>query len=107
MNTDHRPERERETVLKMITLYCHDHHSPAGERCEACQSLADYALERIARCPFGAAKPTCDQCTVHCYRPEMRDEIRKVMRYAGPRMIFHHPRLAILHLIDRYRSTEK
>jgi len=37
---------------------------------------------------------------VHCYKAEMRDKIQTVMRYAGPRMMKHHPILAIFHLID-------
>jgi hypothetical protein len=30
----------------------------------------------------------------------MREKIREVMQYAGPRMIWHHPLLAIGHMID-------
>lgn len=102
---DKRRIRERTTVAKMIALYCRDHHSPQnGQLCNNCQSLLDYADQRIERCPFGAQKPTCAKCPVHCYRPEKREEIRQVMRYAGPRMLFHHPFLAILHLFDGLRT---
>jgi hypothetical protein len=62
-----------------------------------------YAQERIARCPFGDGKPVCNKCTVHCYNPEMRARVQTVMRYAGPRMFWHHPILAIRHL---YRSRK-
>jgi hypothetical protein len=30
----------------------------------------------------------------------MRQQVRLVMRYAGPRMLFAHPTLAVLHLVD-------
>jgi len=30
----------------------------------------------------------------------MRERIRAVMRYAGPRMLWRHPLLALLHLAD-------
>jgi len=30
----------------------------------------------------------------------MLEEIRKVMRWAGPRMIFNHPVLAVRHVIE-------
>jgi len=30
----------------------------------------------------------------------MKTQIIEVMRYAGPRMIFHHPFLAVAHLLD-------
>ena len=35
-----------------------------------------------------------------------RKEVRKVMRYAGPRMIRRHPILAVLHIVDGFRSAE-
>lgn len=96
--------RERETVQKMIALYCRAHHKTADSSlCDDCQVLSAYAFERINGCPFGAEKPTCAQCPIHCYRPEMREKIRQVMRYAGPRMLWHHPYLAFLHIIDRFR----
>ena len=38
-------------------------------------------------------------------KPEMREKIRQVMRYSGPRMIFHHPIAALRHLY--YTQQEK
>jgi len=84
----------------MISLYCRAHHSPTDGICPECTTLQEYALLRIQKCPFGADKPTCANCTVHCYKPEMRQRIRQVMRYSGPRMLYRHPVLAILHLVD-------
>ena len=99
-----RLERERKTVHKMILIYCKGvHGSPKGQLCPECQSLYDYASERIDRCPFGWRKPTCARCPVHCYRPKMRESIKEVMRYAGPRMLFHHPYLTLMHGIDSLR----
>jgi hypothetical protein len=34
----------------------------------------------------------------------MRDRIRKVMRFSGPRMLFLHPTLALLHLLDGLKT---
>jgi hypothetical protein len=34
----------------------------------------------------------------------MREKIRVVMRYAGPRMLFRHPWFAIQHLFDGFRK---
>jgi hypothetical protein len=99
-----RIQRERRTVEAMIRLYCADHHGTRGELCDACASLRDYALLRLDRCPFGEGKTTCAKCPVHCYRPAEREEIRAVMRYAGPRMILRHPILALWHLIDGRRE---
>jgi hypothetical protein len=33
----------------------------------------------------------------------MREEIRDVMRFAGPRMMLFHPVLGALHMVDRMR----
>jgi predicted amidophosphoribosyltransferase len=92
--------RERRTVEAMICLYCRGQHGCPGDLCAACRELADYARARLERCPFGEAKPTCARCPVHCYRPEMRERIRAVMRYAGLRMLLRHPLLALGHLFD-------
>jgi hypothetical protein len=98
-------QRETDTVRKMIALYCRAHHVPQdGDLCPDCQALADYAAQRVVRCPFGAGKPTCANCPVHCYAPEQREDIRRVMRYASPRMLLHHPILAVLHLLDGLRK---
>lgn len=89
---------ELRTVAAMIRMYCRARHGGKGALCRECTELLDYAAARIAGCPFGAAKPVCNKCTVHCYEAEMRSRIQQVMRFAGPRMILRHPVLAIRHL---------
>ena len=96
--------RERRTLEAMIRLYCRGRHGTGGELCAECRELADYARARLHRCLFQERKPTCARCPVHCYRPEMRERIRAVMRYAGPRMLYRHPLLALAHLIDGLRK---
>jgi hypothetical protein len=98
--------RERVTVEKMVGLFCHEvHGTPEGALCEECASLSRYSNERLRRCPFQENKPTCAKCTVHCYIPAMREKVRVVMRYAGPRMLFHHPVLAVRHMADGLRKA--
>lgn len=90
----------------MIEMYCRDLHSTRRkELCDSCRPLNDYAMQRIDKCPFCLEKPTCANCTIHCYKDDMREEVRKVMRYAGPRMMRRHPVLAVLHILDGYRSV--
>jgi hypothetical protein len=96
--------RERKTVQAMIEMYCADHHG-AGGLCQECAELADYADRRLDLCPYGPDKPTCTNCPIHCYRPEPREKMREVMRYAGPRMLRKHPYLAVMHLIADRRPT--
>jgi len=99
-----RLQREKLTLSKMISLYCRQHHElKFSNFCDECQKLQAYALLRIDQCPFGTTKPTCARCTVHCYRAEKRKAIRQVMRYAGPRMLWHHPILTLGHLLDILR----
>ncbi len=98
--------REFATVTAMLRLYCRAHHHPKGpELCPACRELHDYALLRLQRCPFGEAKPACGNCQVHCYKPDIRERVRHVMRWAGPRMAWRHPVLALRHLIDGRRPA--
>ena len=96
--------REKRTVETMIRLFCRDNHETSGELCSVCDELLAYAFERLDWCPYEAGKTTCAKCPTHCFKPAMREEIRKVMRYAGPRMIFRHPILAIFHYIDGLRK---
>ncbi len=90
---------EEKTVGRMIALYCRKQHAPGVDMlCEQCQGLLDYARKRIAQCPYGRQKPVCSRCKVHCYRQQKREEIRRVMRFAGPRMIYHSPLLTLRYL---------
>jgi hypothetical protein len=113
-NQSARIGREKRTVRAMLHIYCRAHHRAgedqsgegrSGEEpCGECGELLDYALERLDRCPFGEGKTACVDCEIHCYKPAMRDRVREVMRFAGPRMIFRHPILAVLHLLDGRRK---
>jgi hypothetical protein len=98
---------EARTVAAMIHIYCRARHGAADGLCADCAGLLAYAEARIEKCPFGVDKPVCNKCTVHCYKPEMRDQIKEVMRFAGPRMMRRHPILAVRHLIrsKRYSGT--
>lgn len=77
---------------------------PVPPLCPQCQALLDYAHQRLERCRFGEDKPSCTRCPVHCYKPAMREQIRQVMRYSGPRMLLHDPIMAIRHLWDFLRA---
>ena len=101
-----RRRRELRTVEIMIAMYCRGHHhGPAP--CAECAELLGYARRRLERCVFGDSKPTCANCTVHCYNAGMRDKTRAMMRWAGPRMALRHPVIAIRHLIDGRRPAPR
>ena len=71
-----RQTREQRVVEQMIRLYCR-HKEGHATLC-----------------------PTCRRCPIHCYRPAMRERIRCIMRWAGPRMLLYHPLAALRHLWD-------
>ncbi|MCF1439936.1 MAG: nitrous oxide-stimulated promoter family protein [Shewanella sp.] len=91
-------QREYDTLAIMVTLYCKDHHQGIAP-CPECAAFLQYATMRLDRCPYGEDKPTCSRCPVHCYKPFEKALAKTVMGYAGPRMIFRHPIMAIRHLI--------
>jgi len=98
--------REKRTVEVMVRFYCRKLHSGVDRNemglCPECSDLLEFSNVRLDRCPFADAKPTCANCSVHCYSPKrgMREGMRAVMRYSGPRMMLHHPVMAIHHILD-------
>lgn len=101
-------EREKRMVSDMIALYCRKQHQTAnGQPCEDCQALTLYAQKRSQYCPFMESKTFCANCKVHCYKPDMREKIRVVMRFSGPRMLLYHPVAAVRHVIESKREKRK
>ncbi len=103
MNIENKREREKRIVTQMIALYCRKNHG-VKTLCRECRELSEYACSRSDKCPFMENKTFCSNCRVHCYKPEMREKIRAVMRFSGPRMIFHHPITAMRHVIEVKRE---
>ncbi|MTI13381.1 nitrous oxide-stimulated promoter family protein [Sansalvadorimonas verongulae] len=103
-NNAERLQRENKTVGLMIALYCKHHHQYENSQlCPSCEELKAFCERRVERCVYGTDKPVCNKCPIHCYKPTKREQIRAVMRWAGPRMLLHHPVLAIRHLLAERR----
>ena len=100
-------QREKRMVQEMVALYCRKKHGGQKRLCPECAALAEYAGQRSDRCPFMETKTFCSNCKVHCYRPEMRESIRAVMVFSGPRMIFHHPLVTVRHMIENKKETRR
>lgn len=103
--------QEKRTMETMVRIFCRgNRHMPKTSRgrhagrngendlCPDCRALLDYANMRTDKCPFMAEKTFCSACKVHCYSKEMQERVRCVMRYAGPRMLFVHPVMAVRHM---------
>ena len=95
-----RIDGEKKVVSQMIRIYCRGQKNHA-EECRECNEVEAYAHSRLDSCPFGEKKPFCSKCTVHCYTPERREQIRQVMRYAGPRMLIYSPWMAVRHWLGK------
>ena len=100
-------EKEIKVVSLMIRLYCKKNHKQKDGLCPECQELLDYVKFRRSKCPFGDNKPFCSNCKIHCYKPDMKEKIRIVMRFSGPRMLFYHPIIAIRHVTETLREKRK
>lgn len=100
-------EQEKALVSQMIALYCRKKHGGKRGLCAECQKLENYARSRSDHCPFMETKTFCSNCKVHCYQPAMREKIKEVMRFSGPRMIFTHPAAAIRHVIETKREKRR
>ena len=106
-STQSKREREKQIVSEMIRLYCRKRHGTRAGLCPECAELDAYARTRSDRCPFMETKTFCSNCKVHCYKPEMREKIRQVMRFSGPRMLLYHPILAVWHVVCSVREKKK
>jgi len=93
-------DSEKKVIQNMIRLYCRKKHKGA-ELCDECNTLLNYATDRLTKCPFKDEKPACADCKVHCYKTEMREKIRRVMRFSGPRMIIYYPKDFFVHIFKK------
>lgn len=103
-------KKEKKLIPVMIKKYCHGKHGTKGkEVCEECRELTGYALFRLEKCPFKVNKKFCSFCKIHCYKPDMREQIKAVMKYAGPRMLISHPIFATSHVVQmiKYKKSLK
>lgn len=93
---------EIKTIEVMIRLYCKKKHG--ADMCQDCTEVYNYALQRIEKCPQKEVKTFCSSCKIHCYKPQMREKIREIMKFSGPRMLIYSPKLAILHVCDTIKG---
>lgn len=98
-NVENKREKEKRIVSLMIEIYCMKNHG-GKELCQECKELKEYAMMRTDKCPFMESKTFCSNCKVHCYKPDMQQRIRQVMRFSGPRIMFYHPILATKHIFE-------
>ena len=96
-------EQEKQVIEVMIRIYCSAHHQK-GVLCDECGEVLLYATTRLDKCSFADKKPTCRKCPHHCYNPNMRQKICEIMKYAGAKMIYLHPLIALKHILLELKS---
>lgn len=106
MDLKKKRDREKEVLGEMLEIYCRGNHGEEG-LCQDCKSLEDYSFKRIDSCRYIEDKSFCSACKSPCYGPEERKKIKKVMSYAGPRMIFKRPILCLKHVFSRDFKLKK
>lgn len=100
-----RLRREHRILAAMVGLYCRREHRGGERPCGECRELIAFAELRLRKCPHGEQKPTCANCPIHCYKQDRREQVRRVMRVAGPRMLLRHPLLTLRHWLDGWRKV--
>ena len=110
-------KKEIKLIPVMIRKYCKGKHKrerraqgvKGKEVCSDCKALTEYALFRLDKCPFKVNKKFCSFCKIHCYKPEMREKIKDVMKYSGPRMLPSHPVFSVSHVVQmiKYKKQRK
>lgn len=93
-----RIDKEKEIVELMIRIYCEKKHGNKGKLCSECEELLDYAKKRLTLCKFGEKKRSCSKCPIHCYKKDMKEKIKAVMKFSGPRLIIYKPFEFIRHI---------
>ena len=92
-----RIELEKRIVSTMIDIYYKNQKTREAQ--EEKEALKAYALKRLKYCKFGEEKGFCSHCSVHCYSEKYREQIKRVMAYSGPRLLFKHPIMLIRHIL--------
>lgn len=82
MKKEQRIIKDAKVLTAFIKVYCRENHGSPDSLCAECSEVLEYSLKRNEKCPLDP-KPKCKDCTVHCYKPEMRDKIRKIMKFSG------------------------
>ena len=97
-----RIEREKKTITLMVDIYCQKKHgNKKGELCEECKELLEYAHKRLSFCKFGENKSTCSRGPIHCYKKDMKEKVKEVMKFSGPRLIIHNPIELVRHALNK------
>ncbi len=108
--TRNKDAKDRATMEAIGCIYCRGNHDSAirgaDGMCPECRNAIEATLERAAACPYGH-ESNCEDCRTHCQRGEAQQEIKRIMRYAAPRMVVRHPLMTATYLKRKLRSKAR
>ena len=94
-------DREKQTIKLMVEIYCKKKHGYKDELCVECKEFLEYAHKRLSFCKFGEEKSTCSRSPIHCYKKDMKEKAKEIMRFSGPRMLLYKPSEVIRHALNK------
>lgn len=99
--------KDRATMEAIGSIYCRGNHDGSSRgsdaMCPECRKVIEATLERAAACPYGH-EGNCEDCATHCQRGDAQREIKRIMRYAAPRMAVRHPLMTATYLKKKIQS---
>lgn len=102
-NIEKKRDREKKVITEMVKLYCKKNHKN-DKLCDECRDVLNYSLNRIDNCKYMDTKTFCSNCKAPCYGPKMKEKVKQIMKFSGPRILFHHPLLVISHMLSRFKK---
>jgi len=86
LSKEKRIKKDSKILRKFVYVYCKNNHLDRAKNsdgyCDECYEVLNYALKRDEKCPLDP-KPKCKDCKIHCYKPEMRQKIKEIMKFSG------------------------
>lgn len=100
---------DRRTLEAMGLIYCYAHH-PEGAKdgiglCPSCRDAVEAVLRKTSSCPH-EHKINCQDCDIKCQRAGDIEQVRAIMGYAAPRMIYRHPIMTIRYIAKKIAARQ-
>ena len=80
--------KEKENIRKTFGKYCNANHGTTDNKlCAKCTAVLSTVMIKISRCPYGIAKPICEQCETPCFGERFTNEFNAIMKGGQKKML--------------------
>ena len=100
-------EREKRTVALMIRLYCRKKHGTKKIFVPNAKHFRSMRCSAVINAPLWKPRPFALTAVCIVTSRKCVKKIREVMRFSGPRMILHHPVMAVRHVIESKKEKKR